>query len=63
MPMFLQDHNDPNKLVFFYQGSGVQLGAEGFTVGLLLALISRKNLQPSPVICLRINLSQDRFNI
>ncbi|XP_021295187.1 probable dolichyl-diphosphooligosaccharide--protein glycosyltransferase subunit 3B [Herrania umbratica] len=30
MPMFLVDRNDPNKLVFFYQGSGMQLGAEGF---------------------------------
>lgn len=48
MPMFLADREDPNKLVFFYQGSGMQLGAEGFAigslytvVGLLLALVTR----------------------
>lgn len=39
MPMFLQDRNDPSKLVFFYQGSGMQLGAEGFTVGFLYTLV------------------------
>ncbi|CAI8611063.1 unnamed protein product [Vicia faba] len=38
LPMFLLDHNDPSKLVFFYQGSGMQLGAEGFTVGFLYTL-------------------------
>lgn len=48
MPMFLADRNDPTKLIFFYQGSGMQLGAEGFAigflytiVGLLLALVTR----------------------
>ena len=30
MTMFLADQNDPNKLVFFYQGSGMQLEVEGF---------------------------------
>ncbi|KAF9587629.1 hypothetical protein IFM89_004461 [Coptis chinensis] len=35
MPMFIADRNDPTKLVFFYQGNGMQLGAEGFTVVLL----------------------------
>uniref|UniRef100_A0A1J3DIQ2 Putative dolichyl-diphosphooligosaccharide--protein glycosyltransferase subunit 3B n=1 Tax=Noccaea caerulescens TaxID=107243 RepID=A0A1J3DIQ2_NOCCA len=39
MPMFLQDRNDPNKLVFFYQGSGMQLGAEGFAVGFLYTVV------------------------
>ncbi|KAL5070175.1 hypothetical protein RYX36_021062 [Vicia faba] len=39
MPMFLLDRNDPSKLVFFYQGSGMQLGAEGFTVGFLYTLV------------------------
>lgn len=39
MPMFLADRNDPNKLVFFYQGSGMQLGAEGFAVGFLYTLV------------------------
>ncbi|CAN1160725.1 Probable dolichyl-diphosphooligosaccharide--protein glycosyltransferase subunit 3B [Linum perenne] len=39
MPMFMVDRNDPNKLVFFYQGSGMQLGAEGFAVGFLYTLV------------------------
>lgn len=39
MPMFLADRNDPNKLVFFYQGSGMQLGAEGFAVGFLYTIV------------------------
>lgn len=39
MPMFITDRNDPNKLVFFYQGSGMQLGAEGFAVGGLYTLV------------------------
>ncbi|XP_022856430.1 probable dolichyl-diphosphooligosaccharide--protein glycosyltransferase subunit 3B [Olea europaea var. sylvestris] len=39
MPMFLLDRNDPSKLVFFYQGSGMQLGAEGFAVGFLYTIV------------------------
>ncbi|KAK3431992.1 hypothetical protein EUGRSUZ_E04113 [Eucalyptus grandis] len=39
MPMFLVDRNDPSKLVFFYQGSGMQLGAEGFAVGFLYTIV------------------------
>ncbi|KAL3522046.1 hypothetical protein ACH5RR_014880 [Cinchona calisaya] len=39
MPMFLADKNDPGKLVFFYQGSGMQLGAEGFAVGFLYTVV------------------------
>ncbi|KAL9317392.1 hypothetical protein ACSQ67_013909 [Phaseolus vulgaris] len=39
MPMFLVDRNDPSKLVFFYQGSGMQLGAEGFAVGSLYTVV------------------------
>ncbi|KAL1342724.1 hypothetical protein HN51_029242 [Arachis hypogaea] len=39
MPMFLLDRNDPSKLVFFYQGSGMQLGAEGFAVGSLYTVV------------------------
>ncbi|MBA0731688.1 hypothetical protein Golax_000097 [Gossypium laxum] len=39
MPMFLVDRNDPNKLIFFYQGSGMQLGAEGFAVGFLYTIV------------------------
>ncbi|KAG9145563.1 hypothetical protein Leryth_024421 [Lithospermum erythrorhizon] len=39
MPMFLTDRNDPDKLVFFYQGSGMQLGAEGFFVGFLYTVV------------------------
>ncbi|KNA09977.1 hypothetical protein SOVF_148670 [Spinacia oleracea] len=39
MPMFINDRNDPSKLVFFYQGSGMQLGAEGFAVGGLYTVV------------------------
>lgn len=39
MPMFITDRNDPNQLVFFYQGSGMQLGAEGFAVGFLYTVV------------------------
>ncbi|XP_024371518.1 probable dolichyl-diphosphooligosaccharide--protein glycosyltransferase subunit 3B [Physcomitrium patens] len=39
MPLFMQDHNNQGKLVFFYQGSGMQLGAEGFVVGFLYTLV------------------------
>ena len=39
MPMFLADREDPSKIVFFYQGSGMQLGAEGFAVGSLYTVV------------------------
>ncbi|KAG6603764.1 putative dolichyl-diphosphooligosaccharide--protein glycosyltransferase subunit 3B, partial [Cucurbita argyrosperma subsp. argyrosperma] len=39
MPMFMTDRNDPSKLIFFYQGSGMQLGAEGFAVGFLYTIV------------------------
>ncbi|XP_047330474.1 probable dolichyl-diphosphooligosaccharide--protein glycosyltransferase subunit 3B [Impatiens glandulifera] len=39
MPMFMADRNDPSKLIFFYQGSDMQLGAEGFTVGFLYTIV------------------------
>ncbi|XP_073028707.1 probable dolichyl-diphosphooligosaccharide--protein glycosyltransferase subunit 3B [Primulina eburnea] len=39
MPMFMMDRQDPGKLVFFYQGSGTQLGAEGFSVGFLYTIV------------------------
>ncbi|ERM97499.1 hypothetical protein AMTRI_Chr02g259860 [Amborella trichopoda] len=39
MPMFIADRNDPSKLVFFYHGSGMQLGAEGFAVGFLYTIV------------------------
>lgn len=39
MPMFITDRNDPSKLIFFYQGSGMQLGAEGFAVGFLYTIV------------------------
>ncbi|KAK4723562.1 hypothetical protein R3W88_026341 [Solanum pinnatisectum] len=35
IPIAMVDRDDPGKLVFFYDGSGMQLGAEGFTVGFL----------------------------
>ncbi|MQM18934.1 hypothetical protein Taro_051932 [Colocasia esculenta] len=48
MPLVLTDREDPSRLMFFYQGSGMQLGAEGFAigslytvVGLMLALVTR----------------------
>eukprot|EP00850_Spirogloea_muscicola_P008051 SM000042S15318 [mRNA] locus=s42:365178:366358:+ [translate_table: standard] len=44
MPMFMQDRERPGKVVYFFKGSGAQLGTEGFTsgglycsVGLILA--------------------------
>lgn len=39
MPFFSHDRNNPGKLVFFYQGTGMQLGAEGFVVGSLYTLV------------------------
>lgn len=39
MPLFMVDRNDPSKLVFFYQGSGMQLGTEGFVVGFLYTVV------------------------
>lgn len=39
MPMFMADRQDPSKLVFFYQGSGMQLGAEGFSIGFLYTIV------------------------
>ncbi|GLT65436.1 hypothetical protein SLA2020_378700 [Shorea laevis] len=39
MPLFLVDRNDPSKLIFFYQGSGIQLGAEGFSIGFLYTVV------------------------
>ncbi|CAL0316318.1 unnamed protein product [Lupinus luteus] len=38
-PMFLEDRDNPSKLVFFYRGYDRQLGAEGFTVGLLYTVV------------------------
>lgn len=39
MPLFMADRSDPSKLVFFYQGSGMQLGTEGFVVGFLYTVV------------------------
>lgn len=39
MPLFIPDRSDPTKLMFFYQGSGMQLGAEGFAVGFLYTIV------------------------
>lgn len=38
-PLFMRDRNDPNKLIFFYQQSGQQLGTEGFVVGFLYTIV------------------------
>ncbi|WOL07636.1 hypothetical protein Cni_G16381 [Canna indica] len=39
MPMFLPDRSNPNHLIFFFQGSGMQLGAEGFAIGFLYMVV------------------------
>ncbi|XP_074557582.1 putative dolichyl-diphosphooligosaccharide--protein glycosyltransferase subunit 3 [Curcuma longa] len=39
MPMVLPDRNNPDRLIFFYQGSGMQLGAEGFAIGFLYMVV------------------------
>ncbi|XP_023743779.1 probable dolichyl-diphosphooligosaccharide--protein glycosyltransferase subunit 3B [Lactuca sativa] len=48
VPLFVMDRKDPNKLIFFYKGVGMQFGVEGLyvgflfmTVGLLLPFITR----------------------
>lgn len=48
IPIATVDKDDPGKLVFFYDGSRMQFGGEGFTVGflytifrLLLAFVTR----------------------
>ncbi|KAL5775414.1 hypothetical protein ACOSP7_012971 [Xanthoceras sorbifolium] len=63
MPMFLADRNDPDKLIFFYQGSGMQLGAEGFAVGflytvvgLLLALVTHVLVRVKNVMAQRVTM-------
>ncbi|CAN7057999.1 hypothetical protein Bca4012_093928 [Brassica carinata] len=39
VPMFVRDHQDSNKLVFFYEGANFQLGAEGLSFGLLYNVV------------------------
>ncbi|XP_010267747.1 PREDICTED: probable dolichyl-diphosphooligosaccharide--protein glycosyltransferase subunit 3B [Nelumbo nucifera] len=39
MPMFLADEKDPSQPIFFYQGSELQLGVEGFAVGFLYTIV------------------------
>eukprot|EP00249_Psilotum_nudum_P011612 c23275_g1_i1 orf=339-1457(+) len=39
MPFVMADRQNPGKIVFFYQGSGMQLGAEGFVVGFLYTIV------------------------
>ncbi|EPS69027.1 hypothetical protein M569_05738, partial [Genlisea aurea] len=39
MPMVMGDRQNPGKMVFFYQGSGMQLGAEGFAIGFLYTIV------------------------
>ncbi|XP_051134033.1 probable dolichyl-diphosphooligosaccharide--protein glycosyltransferase subunit 3 [Andrographis paniculata] len=38
-PMFMVDRKDPSNIVYFYQGSGMQLGTEGFSVGFLYTFV------------------------
>ncbi|XAR69595.1 hypothetical protein NMG60_11001248 [Bertholletia excelsa] len=39
MPFSIIDRNNPSKTIFFYRGSGAQLGAEGFAVGFLYTIV------------------------
>lgn len=39
VPMYLVDRNDPSKIVIYYQGSGTQLGLEGFSVGFNFTIV------------------------
>ncbi|OIT31674.1 putative dolichyl-diphosphooligosaccharide--protein glycosyltransferase subunit 3b [Nicotiana attenuata] len=39
VPMYLVDRNDAGKMIFLYQGSGMQLGTEGFAVGFLYMVV------------------------
>ncbi|KAK6917342.1 Oligosaccharyl transferase complex, subunit OST3/OST6 [Dillenia turbinata] len=61
MPMFLADRNDPNKLIFFYQGSGMQLGAEGFAVGFLYTIVGLLLAFVTHVLVRVRNLNVQRF--
>ncbi|KAK6932355.1 Oligosaccharyl transferase complex, subunit OST3/OST6 [Dillenia turbinata] len=61
MPMFLADRNDPNKLIFFYQGSGMQLGAEGFAVGFLYTVVGLLLAFVTHVLVKVRNLNVQRF--
>ncbi|EHA8589117.1 Magnesium transporter protein 1 [Cocos nucifera] len=39
IPMYVQDRNDPNRLIFFVKGYGMQLGVEGLAVGFLYTIV------------------------
>lgn len=39
MPMMMADQKNPGKAIYFYKGSGTQLGVEGFTVGGLYCVV------------------------
>ncbi|KAL4562489.1 hypothetical protein LXL04_034695 [Taraxacum kok-saghyz] len=39
IPLFVMDRKDPNKLIFFYKGPGMQFGAEGVYVGFLFTVV------------------------
>ncbi|KAJ8549712.1 hypothetical protein K7X08_033419 [Anisodus acutangulus] len=38
-PLYMFDRNEPGKLIIFYQGAGMQLGAEGFAIGFLYTIV------------------------
>ncbi|XP_050213142.1 probable dolichyl-diphosphooligosaccharide--protein glycosyltransferase subunit 3B [Mercurialis annua] len=61
MPMFLGDRNDPNKLIFFYQGSGMQLGAEGFAIGFLYTVVGLLLAFMTHVLVLAKNVTVQRL--
>ncbi|KDP20788.1 hypothetical protein JCGZ_21259 [Jatropha curcas] len=61
MPMFLADRNDPSKLIFFYQGSGMQLGAEGFAIGFLYTIVGLLLAFVTHVLVMVKNVTAQRF--
>jgi oligosaccharyltransferase complex subunit gamma len=59
--MFDSDRSDPDKLVFFYQGSGMQLGAEGFAVGFLNTLVGLMTAAVTHLLVKVESLQTQRF--
>nr|XP_043611579.1 probable dolichyl-diphosphooligosaccharide--protein glycosyltransferase subunit 3B [Erigeron canadensis] len=39
IPLFVIDRKDPSKVVFFFNGNGMQFGAEGMCVGFLFTIV------------------------
>ncbi|KAF7840662.1 putative dolichyl-diphosphooligosaccharide--protein glycosyltransferase subunit 3B [Senna tora] len=45
VPMYLVDPNNPRSFIVYYQGSGTQLGLEGFFVGFLFTIVVKRVVQ------------------